>query len=288
MIEVYAFLAAFAVQILVISVLMPVQFTRRMREELANIPAGRLVEIYPGVDVGHAYARMLARYRVANAVVVVLGLLLLGWFFNRMKQPDWDGGALIVPLGAYFVLQNLPLLLVGWLVVRFNKLHARSAQEARRTATLQRRGVLDFVSPTTAVLVILSYAQFVVLNFHVARNPFPGYAGPWVNIGIVTFLYALFACVVYWAMYVRKKAPLETHAVRMRVTGTIVKSYAWSCILVPVFLSLEFVRKLLDTDLEQWSPFLVSVFFLMTSLLTRSLQKSSTVPRQPEAGVLSG
>ena len=86
MIEVYLFLAMFPVQILGMSVLYPVLLTRLIRTGLKNIPAERLAELYPGVDVGQAHERFLARYRAANTVVAVLGLLLLGWFISYMQR----------------------------------------------------------------------------------------------------------------------------------------------------------------------------------------------------------
>ena len=72
MIEVYLFLAVFPVQILAMSVLYPARYVRLMRTALANIPAERVTELYPEVDVGRAQERFLTRYRAANAIVAVL------------------------------------------------------------------------------------------------------------------------------------------------------------------------------------------------------------------------
>ena len=90
MIEVYLFLAAFPVQILAMSVFYPAGFSRLIRSSMAKIPAERLAELYPGVDVGLAHERFLVRYRVANVVVIVIGLTLLGWFIVYMRRPAWD------------------------------------------------------------------------------------------------------------------------------------------------------------------------------------------------------
>ena len=79
MIEVYLFLAVFPVQILGMSVLLPIRFTRLIRTGLESIPAERLAELYPGVDVGQAHERFIARYRAVNTGIAVLGFLLLGW-----------------------------------------------------------------------------------------------------------------------------------------------------------------------------------------------------------------
>jgi hypothetical protein len=278
MIEVYLFLAVFPVQILAMSVLYPVRFARLIRAGVANISAARLAELYPGVDVWHAHESFLARYRVANGVVAVLGLLLLGWFVSHMQQPDWDAGAVGGMITAYFFLQNLPTLLMTWFTVRFNKVHRRSPLDGKRKASLQRRAPFDFVSPLTVVLACLSFFQFVAFNFYVARDPFPGYAGPAVNIGIVTLMYVVFGFAVYWVVYLRKKNPLETHAARMRVIGGVVNCYVWMCIVVPIFLSLSFAQKLLDVP--TWGPFAGTVSFLILGLINLRL---IAPPRQPEA-----
>jgi hypothetical protein len=277
MIQVYLFLAAFAVQILTISVLFPARFTRVIRAELASVPAERLAEVYPGVDVGQAYERFLARYRAANRIVTVFGLLLLIWFLRYTQRPDWDESRVSGMVTVYFLLQNLPLMSLAWLVTKFNKLRSYSPPERVRKASLQRRGLLDFVSPFTVVLGVAAYFLFAAFMFYIARHPFPGFAGPFVNIGIITLMYAVLACVVYWMMYGRKRGPLETNAVRMRVTRAVVSSYAYICILVPIFLSFSFARKLLD--LETWSPLGRSVSFLILMLFVLRIQRFTAQPR---------
>jgi len=121
MIEVYLFLAMLPVQILGMSVLYPVLLTRTIRTGLKNIPAQRLAELYPGVDVSQAHERFLARYRAVNTVVAVLGLLLLGWFISYMQRPNWDEGAVGGMVTAYCLLQYSPFILIVWFTTRFNK-----------------------------------------------------------------------------------------------------------------------------------------------------------------------
>jgi len=279
MIEVYCFLAMFLVQILVMSVLYPFRLSRLIRAGLERIPADRLAEHYPGVDVGRAHERFLTRYRTANTMVVVLGLLLLGWFFSSMKRPDWDAGRVGGMLTGYFFLQNFPTILIAWFTTRFNKVHRRSTPESRRKAILQRRALFDFVSPFTVVLAVLSYSLFAVFMFYVARHPFPGFAGPFLNIGIVTLGYILLGFVAYRQLYGRKKDPLQTHANRMHSISVMVNAIAWACIIVPIFVSLSIARQLLD--LATWDPFVGSLVFLICGLL--SFRALSMQPRQREA-----
>jgi MFS family permease len=279
MIEVYLFLAVFPVQILAMSVLYPVRFAGIIRAGLANIPAARLADLYPGVDVGHAHERFLARYRAANAVVAVLGLLLMGWLISYMQRPNWDEGAVGGIMTAYYVLQCFPIVLIAWFTTRFNKVHRRPSPKAKRKAILQRRGPFDFVSPYVVLLAVLSYCVFVAVTLYVAQNPFPGFAGAFVNIGIVTSMYLLGGFVVFLVLYGRKKDPLQTHAERRLVMSAALNAYAWVCILVPVFVSLSFAQKVLN--LETWGPFVGAMCFLILSAL--SFRGLVAPPRQSEA-----
>ena len=87
-----------------------------------EFPAERLAQLYPGVDLGHAQERFLTQYRALTTGIAVLGLLLLGWLFSYMRRPDWDDGPVEVLVTVYFLMaQMLPLGLVVWFGVRFNK-----------------------------------------------------------------------------------------------------------------------------------------------------------------------
>jgi hypothetical protein len=278
MIEVYSFLAMFLVQILIMSVLYPFRLSRVIQTSLRNIPAERLAEFYPGVDVGAAHERFLTRYRTANTVVAMLGLLLLGWFFSYLKRPDSDEGTVGSVLTVYCVLQYVPVILIAWFTARFNKVHRRSSAESKRKAILQRRGLFDFVSPLIVVLAFLSYSSFAAFMFYIARDPFPGFGGPLANIGILTLGYVLLGFGVYQQIYGRKKDPLQMHADRLHSIGVVVNTIAWTGILVPVIAALSISRQVLG--LETWGPFVGSLAFLIYGLL--SFRAVSAPPRQPE------
>ena len=264
MIESYAFLAAFAVQILVMSVLYPAWFVRYVRAQATTLPAERLAKLYPGVDLALAQQRFLTQYRALTTGVAVLGVLLLGWLFNYMRRPDWDDGPVEVLVTIYFLAaQMLPLGLVVWLGVRFNK-HKHSLPEGKRTATLQRRGLFDFVSPFAVLLAVLSYLLFAAFVIYIQQRPFPGFAGL-VNLGAITLVYALNASVVYMMLYGKNKNPFETHAGRLRSIGLTVKSSVYSSIVIVAYLSLNFSLGLLD--LQRWEPFAQSVFFVVIVLV---------------------
>jgi hypothetical protein len=264
MIEAYAFLAAFTVQVLVTSVLLPVWFIRYVRVQAARFSAERLAQLYPGVDVRQVQERFLTQYRALTTAIAVVGLLLLGWLFSYMRRPDWNDGMVILATGYFLAAQMLPLLLVVWIGVRFNKEHQRALPQGKRTAVLQRRGLFDFVSPFVVILAGLVYLLFAAFVIHLRQHPFQGFAGL-INLGAVTLVYAINAFVVYTMLYGKNKNPFETHAGRLHTIGLTVKSSVYSCIVIVVYLSLNFSLALMD--LKRWEPFALSIFFVICALV---------------------
>jgi hypothetical protein len=281
MIEAYAFLAMFLVQILAMSVLYPSWFIRYSRRQAASIPPERLAQLYPGVDLDLARERFLTRYRTLNIVIAVLGLLLLGWLFTYLQRPDWDDGPVVIMLvTAYFLIQSVvPMGVLVWHGVTFNRAHKRSLLDSKRKADLHRRRLFDFISPFVVGLAIASYLLFAALVIYL--QPFAGIPGL-VSLGAVSLAYALNAFVVYKTLYGRKPNPFETNERRTHTIGLVVKSSVYSCLACAVFLALNFTLALLE--LQRWEPFALSVFFVITAFL--SLMGMIAPPREPEAGLV--
>lgn len=289
MIEVYAFLAMFTVQILAMSVLQPVLFVRYCRMQVMSIPAERLAQFYPGVDVGLAQERFLTRYRALSTAIAVLGLLVLGWLVSYMRRPDWDESTAVVLVGVYFGVQVLPLAFAIWFGVRFNRAHKRSVPERKRKAILQRRGLFDFISPFTAVAALLGYVLFAAFVIYAHRYPtaFDGSVKPslgYALLGTLTLVYVLEALCVYAIIFSKKANPFATHADRGRAIGLAVKSCVYACIACVGFFSLTFTFVLLDLD--KWQPFALSAFLVISTLL--SVIGLTAPPREPVAHPLPG
>jgi len=270
MIEAYASLAAFTAQILVVSVLHPDWFTKYAR-------AKGEVQL-PGWD-RKSRERFLSLYRAMNIGIAVLGLVMLGWLFQLMQSPNWDIGAVRHLLAGYFVVQILPFVLVS-LIGAWVKRKAltRSTPEVKRTASLRRRGLFDFVSPLTVCLAVVGYFLFAAFVVYIQRHPFPGFSG-YRLLRTVTLVYALNAFLAYWLLYRRKRWPLETSAYRMHAVGVQVKFAFFTSIVVIVFLSLNVTLQLLD--MQRWVPFAMSVYFVIIMLVTSMML--SGLRRQAEA-----
>lgn len=262
MTEVYAFFAALTLQILAMSVLYPAWFTRYWRTQAASIPAERLAQLYPDVDIDRVLRRFSTRYRTLNTVIAVLGLVLLGWLARYMMRPGWDDGPVETLVSIYFFVQVLPLGLIVRAALKLNATLVDRLLERKRSASLERRGLFDFVSPFAVGLAVLCYLFFAAfVAFVVQQRQFAGFAGFGVNVGVVTLLYAINAFVVYVTLYGKKFHSFETHARRVHRIGLTVRSSVYSCIACVVFLTINFTLVLLG--LQRWEPFALSVFFVI-------------------------
>jgi MFS family permease len=285
MLEAYAFIAAFTVQIMAMSVLLPAQFLALIRDQAGRHSIERFAQFYPGVDLTLARERFVSRYRATNAGIALLGFVVLGWLFTYLQGPDWDNGPVKALVGAYFGVQALPLLFITFLSVRFRrKVLKHSAPEGKRKATLQRRGLFDFVSPFAVFLAVFLYFLFAAFVLYLQQHPFPGFAGSLINLGVVTLVFALEAFCIYTMLYGKKINELETNADSVHMIGLGVKCCVYVCILMIVFISLNFALVLLDQ--QRWEPFAMSVFLTICALL--SVKTYTAPPREAEADGSAG
>jgi hypothetical protein len=276
MIETYAFLGMFTIQILTGSAVGPTLFIRRVRRDAASFPVERYWELpFPDVDPKLAAERFAMRHGALNAGIAVLGLLLLGWLFTHMRRPDWGlGTELVLPI-VYFLVQTFPAVLMGWKGARSMKVLKSSLADGKRKAVLQRRGLFDFISPFSVFLAVLSYFLFgALVLYSVRQHLYSGLFGL-IDIGVITLVYAFNAFMVFGFLYGRKRNPLQTHADRVRGIGMVVQNLVRACIGVSLFQCLY--SGLLLAHLFRWCPFAVSALLVIAALPPRR-------PKQDEFG----
>ena len=256
MIEACTFLAAFTLQILVGSVLQPIWFTRYVR---AKADAQ-----FPGLD-RKSLDRFLSLYRVVTTGIALLGLPLLGYLFNQMRSPHWDIAPVILLLTGYSMAQFSPIVVASLIGARIKGKALLSAPpQAKRTASLQRRGLFEIVSPFTVVFAVAAYFLFAAFAIHIQQHPIAGNFG-YILLADVTFSYVLSAITLYWLLYRRKRWPLETPAYRLRAVEVQVKIIFYISFAVIVFLSL--FAALIPLNLVRWAPIAMSVYFMITTLI---------------------
>jgi hypothetical protein len=278
MIETYAFLAMFTVQILALSVLFPARLIRYVRVKDAEFPDAVYEKLYPGIDRQLASNRFWNRFRAAHTVIAVLGLVLLGWMLGNMQLLG-SAKAIMFPV-FYFLLQLVPLLFLAFIGIRNASLLRPSMQERKRTAVLQRRGLFDFVSPprvVVEVVIYLLFAAFMVYLMYFASNPIPKVIG-YQMLGAVTLGFMLQAGWLYWRMYGRK-VPMESDADRMRSTGVDARNSIYGTAFTVVLISL--VITLPRLGMQGWLPFTLSAFFVIVAIHMSS--RLSAAMHQPRA-----
>lgn len=281
MIEAYAFFAMFAAQIWVASILTPAWLVRYLRGWAANYGSERLTQLYPRVDYDKSIERFATWFRAAHGVIALLGVALLGWLISRARQPGWsDDVARLVTF--YFMFQMAPLIITSiYAIARYYKVVLQPSQEARRKATLQRRGLFDFVSPLAVVIAVASYLLFVPYaiwvdlviygNATLSRQCI-------ITLTAVTLVCALNVFVVYKYLYGRKN-PLLTQDGRAHTIGANIRGAVYSTIVTVWFITI--LSTFTKLDLQGWSPFAMSTFFVVCSYL--SFREMTRSPRKPES-----
>jgi hypothetical protein len=285
MIANYAFLAMFALQILVGSVVAPALFIRRFRpvRPVVSLPADRFAQLFPGVDPDRSAAHLATRYRALNTGIAVLGLLLLAWLFIHMGRPEWSGetagGKVAGLLTVYLLAQNSPLAFLGWKGSRSIKVLKASLADGKRKASLQRRGLFDFASPLLVFVALFSYVLFVALVLYIRQHPFPGFGGL-SNLVTITLLWAFFAFLAYGCLYGRNRFPMATYAIRLHTIGVLVRTFIYTGIATTVFTALSLTLGLLH--LQRWELFAVSGFFVIClSVIAIDQRPPPTAPIRP-------
>ena len=244
MIEVYLFYAMFLAQILVFSVLYPTTMIRAVHAAVARYPIERS-------PLGDEQAKMwldrwLTLYRHFNTGIALVGLLLLALLFRYMQRPVWDDGDVGLLLTAYFLLQFVPTAFFWWQLAKGNRQLKELLRGVRRTASLHRRWLFDFISPSVVGLTALSFLLHAALAFYIDRQPFPHYAGALVNVAISTLMCAATAFGVYRIVYGKKSSPLLTHEDHLWEIEVTVKILVYGCLISMLALTLILVLGKLD------------------------------------------
>jgi MFS family permease len=244
MIEVYLFYAMFTAQVVVFSVLYPSTMIRNVHAAVARYP----VERSPlGDEQGRMWLeRWLRTYRHINTGVALLGLLLLGLLRSYMQRPAWDDGDVSALLTVYFLLQFVPTALFWWELRKGNRQLKELLRREKRTASLQRRRLFDFVSPFVVGFTVLSWLVHAALAVYLDRAPFPHYAGAFVNVAISTMMCAGMAFGVYRTVYGKKSSPLLTHEDHLWEIEVTVRILVYGCMISMLALTLTLVLGKLD------------------------------------------
>jgi hypothetical protein len=279
MIEAYAFLVMFTAQIVVGSVVFPERLIRYFRRWAREFSSERFTRMYTEADYDKWVARFAVTMRAANAAIAVYGLVLLGWFYTLVPQPDW-AAKVKIPLVVFIVTQFVPLLfLTVYSVLKHFKTIVQPSQDVRRTAILQRRGLFDFVSPFAVWLAVLTYVVYVALGIYMDLEIYQNTnlsKSFYISFAALTASYALNGFMIYKYLYGRKN-PLVSHEGRVHSIGMNVKGAVYASFATAWFFLL--MGLIGQPHLKAWQPFALSLFVVAVGFL--SVIGFTSSPRRP-------
>src|SRR5688572_3881431 len=268
MIATYAFFAAFVMQIVALSVLQPIWFAGMWRKEAAIFPA----ELQPALH--DRILRHLPRLRAVNRGIAVIGFALLGAFIFYVPFKAWDDFSRF-----YLMLQCAPMVIATVAFFRALKDIGRMRTETKRTAVMQRRALFDFVSPIAVGFALLCYVLYVVYLFYIARDPFNGFAGVWVNVAGMTLTYLVSAFAVWMILYGKRTHSFETREGRINGMRFAARMMVYMSIFSVVGLSMDMTIKFFELD--TWIPFMSCVGMAIIPFVFYMALKAA--PREPDS-----
>jgi hypothetical protein len=274
MIQSYAFLAMFAVQITLLSVWHPPRFIRYARQWADDFGSGE--------DYRVAVERFAVIYRAVNIGIAVLGALLLGWQLMEIQEAGLNITHAIVVSAFYNLLQMSPPILSGlYVLVRYRDL-LRAPQEGKRQATLRRRGLFDYVSPAAVFFSVASYFGFIAFAIYLDRDVYDHASLSRqciASIVTISIAYAAAAIGIYQRLYGRKNPFVKREDQAQNISGTVK-----GCVYAPAagawFIALFGV--LGPPGLVEWRPFAFSTTLLFSGILTLSAMSSRAKPDEDE------
>jgi hypothetical protein len=275
MIETNAFIFAFAVLVLTVSVMHMVVLMRFVRVKTASMPDEYFAQLNAGEDREQSVRQFVRGYRFAHSMVALLGVLLLVWLAGYLQRPDWDRRWVVFPVVVYFVLQWLPMLFTAMTGLRHMKVLKSFLFTTKRKAALKRRGLFDFVSPWAIATAVVAYLLLVA--FALYSSGYSRVAAFFV--GAVTLDYGLTAFSLHRLLYGRKSDPFETHAGRLFTIGVRARSAVYSSIAVVLFMA--FTLAVISLHLDRWIPAGLAVFLIIATVITFRV---FTSPSRPSNG----
>lgn len=261
MLDQVLFYCVFFSQVLLISFVFPKKLINRLRRVADEHPPSQYPKLYP-VSI-ERMERVLRIYSLLNHLVFLtgLGLLVLSIFPPEGVVIGWESESL---LALYLALQFSPLAVIATSIVVYASLMKKKAVRGRRTASLQRRRLMDFLSPAMIGAAIFVYAAFVILILYIRQFDFPWFGG-YMNIVAVTAVNLFFLGIVLHNIYGKRKDPYQAYEDRLKGIAFNVKIMVFSSILVTLYIAVVVTLRALE--LENLIPISTSLYFQMTAAI---------------------
>jgi hypothetical protein len=260
--EAILFFIVFASQILLISWLYPRRVISRGRHVLEKYPPSVYPKMYP--QPIEYYERRLRNYERLNRAILVAGFTILVALIAGMFGSEWDG-AIVTPwstsgewdaaLLPYFLLQVAPIPYFALSALKHQKAMAKAAPRVR-TTDLQRRRLVDVVSPAMLITVLLVNVAYIAFILWYRRFEF-GWFTATGNIALVSVMLLWMGGCILMALRAPRTDHYQAQHDRLAAIRRLARAVAAFCIVVPLITAAQLVVKIYDPNFLE--PVIVSL-----------------------------
>lgn len=256
------FFIVFSTQIFLMSHYYPKRILNRMDYIFKHYPIETHAKLYP--DGYEKALKGKITFSLINTIILIVGILVLiavaSAVFNVDKPLEQFN---FVPM-AFGMAQAIPLLILEISGFKAFKKMRTNNQETKRSAELNPRGLLNFVSPirllmTISTLVICVFVMLTLSDFNIGEKEA-------ILLGSMGLANALFIVLGYILIHGKKLDPHQSAADRHNATAVVITSYTSISMLISVFFI--FNLSVDEFSLQAWEPMFNSLYWLSIMFLS--------------------
>ncbi|WP_448566463.1 hypothetical protein [Thalassotalea ganghwensis] len=266
MVENIEFYIVFALQLVIVSIVLPNKIFNRITYVVNNFPPEKYPKLYPNTQLQqqvkeHTYIKS-NRYIFATGLVLLLGILY--WDVNNVGKVNE-----MLPIG-FFLLQMYPLMILECKERKYFNAMKKASNLAKRNSILAPRRLFDFVSPYLALVTVLALGGGVAIDVM-------------VNQGAETYLFGvsqdtffrsvmlilcnlMFLVVIYFNLYGKKLDPYQDNQDRLVAIQANVRSLFYISIAMSCFFAVREATE--DTQFEYLQPAIMSLYCTIISVMS--------------------
>lgn len=256
------FFIVFGTQIFLMSHYYPKRILNRMDYIFKHYPIETHAKLYPDGYEKALKGKII--FSLINSTILVLGIIIL----VALAVFIFEGGADIkkfnfVPM-AFGMAQAIPLFILEISGFKAFKKMRNQNQDTTRSAELNPRGLLNFVSPirllmTISTLVICVFVMLTLSDFNIGEKEA-------ILLGSMGLANALFIVLGYILIHGKKLDPHQSAADRHNATAVVITSYTSISMLISVFFI--FNLSVDEFSLHAWEPMFNSLYWLSIMFLS--------------------
>ncbi|MGJ8663496.1 MAG: hypothetical protein ACSHWU_07590 [Marinicella sp.] len=248
------FYVVFMAQILLLSVYFPVKLIKRMKFIHKEYPARTHPKLYPKST--NFYKKSINMYSTLNALIFIVGCVVV-YFIYEGSLVGEKGVNLMLPW-FYFMLQMIPTWLLEIFGFKMSKLMKLEDTRTKKSAQLEPRNLLQYISPYLLLTVILAYVGFATFAFYLEGFEFDIEGKAFLMCLILLMGYVFFFVLMAWLIYGKKQDPYQSSKDRIKAVSMVIKTYCYTMIICAFFLA--FTLAVISLGLKSLMPVAMSFF----------------------------